>query len=203
MELRSHLTEFLLSQGVGAFSEELTFIVVDRLLRFDLPYVQEAVESDVILALSFGNREDLAGNILPGPVNEALAAVVCRYYKERPRKVYAQWEIAEQLKSEIDSEHLISLNPRIDPESGESLHLSTQGVVNHLSVELERGKKVFVVAHRDHLVRATWVAEDAGFLAYGDTVMMPIDYDEESALPWTRSRMSFLKHDFQARLRLL
>ncbi len=102
MELRSHLTEFLLAQGVGAFSEELTFIVVDRLLRFEVPYVQEAVEADAILALSFGNREDIAGNIIPGPVNEALAGVVIRYYKERPRKVFAQWEIAELLKNEVD-----------------------------------------------------------------------------------------------------
>lgn len=203
MELRGHLTEFLLSQGVGAFSEELTFIVVDRLLRFDLPFVQEGVESDVILALSFGKRLDPAGNILPGPVNEELAAVVSRYYRERPRKVFAQWEVAELLKNDVDPEHLITIAPKVDPETGEKLHLSTQGVINHLSVELESGKKVFVVAHRDHLVRATWIAEEAGFLAYSDTAMMPNVYDEGSALPWTRSRMSFLKHDFQARLSLL
>ncbi len=98
---------------------------------------------------------------------------------------------------------MVSLAPRIDPETGERLYLSTQGVGNHLGVELDRGKQIFVIAHRDHLVRATWVAEDAGFLAYGDTAMMPIEYDEEAAQSWNRSRISFLKHDFQARLLLL
>ncbi|MGH1364496.1 MAG: hypothetical protein ACRBF0_13130 [Calditrichia bacterium] len=203
MELRNQLTEYFFSQGLGAFSEELTFIVVDRLLRFELPYIRDAIESDVILALSFGNRTDADGNTYAGPINEQIAALASRYYKERPRKVYAQWEVADGLRNDIPEEHLIRLEPFIDTKSGDEQYLSTQAIVNQMSINHKHGTSVFVVGHRDQLVRATWIAENGGFLAYSDSAMMTGEYDSESSQLWTRTRMSYLKHDFLSRLRLI
>lgn len=158
-------------------------------------------EVDAVLVFSFGNRITTEDVVLPGPVNEALAATTAAAVGDRALPVYAQWEVARSLVGEVRD--LVTIEPEID-ESGAVVYLSTRGVAEQaVRLATARGVglcTVAVVAFADHAVRAVETVRAVGLDGGVPTgVPLPDRYDPESGQPWTRDRATYVALDLAAR----
>ena len=150
-----------------------------------------------IFAFTFGNRMLPNGNREPGPVNEALAAVMVELHRATGAPVYAQWEIAAAAGDRIAA--ITAINPSRD-ERAEPVYLSTGGVVAAIKSMGAEGP-VGVVAFADHLYRAVMTTRRFGFEAFApEGIAMPVTYDPQSGQPWCRSRPAYLLHDIMIRV---
>jgi hypothetical protein len=183
-------------------------------LSYEPPTVADE-RIDSLWILAFGNR--LAGghpdattvgeipsmsDLEPGPTNEALAREAAGFTARFPVPIVAQWEVAHALRS-LGVEDVISVEPD-HAADGSAIYLSTAGVIEKgLRLAAESGIDVGlagVLGHADHICRCVMTAERAGITAaVPEGVRLPVDYDDESAQPWTRSRADFVPVDLMAR----
>lgn len=186
--IERHLSE----QGLGDASKDLARIVWEHALSWKVEAEGDLNKCDYIFAFAFGFRWNPSqlGIREPGSVNEALAEQVRHYYKQKARHVYAQWEISALLQGAIPTSYLHSISPEVD-ESGREPYLSTKGVLEKIDALLKKEKKksaelgsVLIVAHKNHLPRCKWFAEQMGFTVAGDQENMPSHYDSQCAQRW-------------------
>ncbi|MFT4055702.1 MAG: hypothetical protein QM681_14450 [Novosphingobium sp.] len=172
-------------------------------------------EADSVVAYSFGYRSP-TGKVdpntglsegpetpEPGPVNALLADAVHAIAQARRVRIYAQWEIAQVLSQKHGLKDVVPINPIKGPD-GKTIYLSTDGVakavVAHAGSAQALGK-VAVVGHRDHVKRCVLVSQANGMTAaVAREVPMPVQYDPQSAQPWTRRRDAYLLSDLIAQL---
>ncbi len=152
--------------------------------------------SDTILAFAFGNCDD--GR--PGPVNEALAALVANLWQITDARIIAQWEIADVLMGEhgMSVDVVTAIHP-VRQGDGTVVYLSTRGVAE-AAVAIGGAAKglgsTVVVAHVDHAQRCLRHCQAVGIDArLPDDFELPLIYDPESGQPWTRSRDRYLEHE--------
>lgn len=180
-------------------------VATDPLLSYR-PATVPAERIDSIVAYSFGLRDDGAGTLTPGPVNEQIAAAIEAFVTGHPVPVFAQWEIAEVLAA-AGVPGVTSIEPDTAAD-GSVVYLSTAGVAakaKALAAEagIELGT-VGVFGFADHLVRCVMTTEAAGMTAAVPAgVTYPSAYDPQSAQPWTRDRATYLTTDLLGRLATL
>jgi hypothetical protein len=172
-------------------------------------------EADSVVAYSFGYRSptgrvdpntglsDGAETPEPGPVNALLADAVHAIARARAVRIYVQWEIAQVLTQKHGMKDVVSIHPTKGPD-GKTIYLSTDGVakaaVAHAGSAQALGK-VAVVGHRDHVKRCVIVSRDNGMsAAVARELPLPVQYDPQSAQPWTRRRDAYLLTDLVAQL---
>lgn len=196
---RQDIKEHLHAQGIGDEADELSRLIIESCLTWSISS-SSTQRVDAIVAFAFGNRIDDVGNRTPGPINKQLADVVASLYAQFLCQVIAQWEIAQVLSNRISTEKLISINPLYDSAADQVNYLSTTGVLEQAFEFLHDTQTIYVVAHRDHLVRCLQTAQRMGFDAVSDSEKMPIDYDPQSSQAWTRNRETYLVSDMISRL---
>lgn len=200
------LENHLLEQGLSTISKDVAEIAIKQALTWKIEDTRDPNETNAIIAFSFGFRFDSNSNRVPGPINEQLAVKVKNYSDVKPRPVYAQWEICEALKGLGGKvPNLTSICPKIDRKNGTPIYLSTKGVLEHIREKLEPMKSedlgsVFIIAHRDHLVRCARLAQDFGFPIVTAQDDMPDGYDPQSGQLWTTSRTMYIVSDVISRL---
>ncbi|WP_299492674.1 hypothetical protein [uncultured Shewanella sp.] len=210
-EGKTELTELLLSEAIfsrlktqlgdAALANDLTQFVMQQVLTWKAE-MRDVEQGDSIIAYSFGNRIDEKGNKLPGPMNEQIADRVVDIFKQNPKPVYAQWEVAEAIGERIPPAFLFSIYPKIDAK-GEVIYLNTLGVAKE-AIRLAKGVEglgtAIVVAFADHSLRAVNLSREVGIDAYlPKGVSLPQDYDADSGQPWTRSREAFTLYEIKTR----
>lgn len=165
------------------------------LLSFE-PVVQRAPESLVVFA--FGNRIANDGALSPGPVNLALARLADDWSQSNRLPVFAQWEVADEMRSESIRVGAVT------HDDGTTEYLSTAGVAEQVKGALwpiqTNAGRVAVLAMADHAVRCCRALELVGLSAgIADGVELPSVYDPDSGQPWTRDRAGYLAIDILAR----
>ncbi len=193
------IRDYLEAQGLGAISKSLAVIILQNCLRWSVSAPPDE-PVDALVAFAFGNRIDKVGNRTPGPVNEQLADIVENLYKQHKCTVIAQWEIAHFLLHKIPEKKLVSIHPQFDPVSDRVIYLSTRGVLDKARDHLAKTACIYIVAHRDHLVRCLQTASEMGLQAFSESLKMPVEYDPFSSQAWTRNREAYLVSDMISRL---
>lgn len=200
--------------GDQAIARQLASYITEAGFRWEYPTFAVR-EADSVVAYSFGYRSatgkvdpntglsDGAETPEPGPVNAMLADAVHAIARVRPVRVYAQWEIAQVLTAKHGMKDIVPIHPVKGPD-GKTIYLSTDGVakavVAHAGSAQALGK-VAVVGHRDHVKRCVLVSRDNGMAAaVAREVPLPVEYDPQSAQPWTRRRDAYLLSDLIAQL---
>lgn len=200
--------------GDQAVARQLAAHITEAGFRWEYPTFPLR-EADSVVAYSFGYRSptgkvdpttglsDGAEMPEPGPVNALLADAVHAIVRARAVRVYAQWEIAQVLTEKHGMKDVVSIHPTKGPD-GKTIYLSTDGVakavVAHAGSAQALGK-VAVVGHRDHVKRCVIVSRDNGMSAsVAREVPLPVQYDPQSAQPWTRRRDAYLLTDLVAQL---
>ena len=143
--------------------------------------------------------------LLPGPVNEQLAACIAEFVDHHPVPVVAQWEIAHVL-DDLSVPNVVSVAPDVG-DDGSTRYLSTAGVLDKglrlVDSTGTRPHRVGVFAHADHAPRCVATAHawrlDAALITGVD---LPTDYDPEAGQRWTRDRVTWIGTDLFARTRL-
>lgn len=141
--------------------------------------------------------------LVPGPVNEAMAQAAADFVAEHPVPIIAQWEVARALE-DLGVEDVISVEPVVAPD-GTVTYLSTAGVAEAgLQLAADAGidpGHAGVLCFADHAVRCILNAESVGLTAdVPEGVDLPADYDPESGQAWTRSREAYLPTDLLGRV---
>jgi hypothetical protein len=195
-----HLESELRDRGQAA---KLARFITRELLVWKVPTGRLA-NADNIIAFSFGNRLLKSGATAPGLVNQRLAQVAIKLFKQTGCRVFAQWEVAECIGSAIPPDRLCSITPDVS-EDGRSLkYLSTKDVIRKIGKQMGRvGKSrcILVVAHQDHAHRCLVFLRQQGFKnACAPPFLLPREYDRQSGQPWTRTRHRYLVHELVARL---
>ena len=154
---------------------------------------RELKDSDVILALSFGRRENTSGMS-----NIQLALGVEMLSREFGLPVITQWEISERLTAYIDKAGEIREH-RIKGKYLDTLEV----LIQSLEICKKRNwKKAVIVAHPDHIWRCAETAKKLGFeVVIADTAY--VAYDDRSIQPLTRNRTRFVLREIAARLAFL
>ncbi|AXB76254.1 hypothetical protein [Novosphingobium sp. P6W] len=200
--------------GDGGVARQLASHITEAGFRWEYPTFPVR-EADSVVAYAFGYRSatgkvdpntglsDGAEKPEPGPVNAMLADAVHAIAKVRPVRVYAQWEIAQVLAGKYGMKDVVPIHPAKGP-GGKTIYLSTDGVakavVAHAGSAQALGK-VAVVGHRDHVKRCVLVSRENGMAAaVAREVPLPVQYDPQSAQPWTRRRDAYLLTDLIAQL---
>lgn len=199
--LRDTLEEQLADASIA---QCIAQIVQDHLLTWLAPF-DEVTQGVGVIALAFGYQQVAGGTILPGPVNVQLANRTVEIYERLRCPIYAQWEIAAAVESRIPPQDITAIHPRVDPTTGLEKYLSTYGVIAQIrDIVGDRAcqGRFFLVCHRDHSVRSYRIAKKLGFASCctPPPSFLPVDYDPDSAQPWTRSREAYLVHDILSRL---
>lgn len=182
---------------------KLARFITRELLVWKVPTGKFANAGNVI-AFSFGNRRLKGGATAPGLVNQRLAQVAIKLFKQTGCRVFAQWEVAECIGSAIPPDHVCSISPDVS-EDGHSLkYLSTSDVIRKIGKQMGRVRKsryILVVAHQDHAYRCLALLRQHGFKnACVPPFLLPRGYDRRSSQPWTRTRHRYLVHELVARL---
>jgi len=196
--IESHLTHEL---GDATIAHELANALREDVLAWRAPEI-DVTKIKTILAFTFGNRLLRNGNRSPGPVNEALADVAARLYRQTGAPLYAQWEVAEAVGTRIPANMVTAIFPNRD-ERAEPVYLSTSDVVSAVvqgAADRHSFGVVGVVGFADHLWRCVATARRFGLDAYGPSgYTMPSEYDAQSGQPWCRGRLPYLMHDIMIR----
>ena len=201
----------------------LTDSAIHRLVNEDLEYLlnwelspdssNELEEAQGIIAFSFGYGPvwDNLGDIeiqsydpsihQPGKSNEAFADLIVNLGKKKEH-IFAQWEVAEALRTKHD----IQLLDEHIARPGKS-YLGTSGVIRQF---LDHGlknnyyEKIIIVAHRHHTYRCMKIVEkillDEGF--FGKKLVIPSNpdiYDPKSLQSWTTSLETWVAYEVGAR----
>jgi hypothetical protein len=203
--------------GDGPIARQLAGHIADAGFRWEYPTFAMR-DANSIVAYSFGYRSATgrvnADNGLadgeetpqPGPINAMLADAVHAIRKARAVRVYAQWEIAAVLADKYAMTDVVPIHP-VAGADGRKTYLSTDGVaqaaVAHAGSAQALGK-VAVVGHRDHVKRCILVSRKNGMNAAAvREVPLPVQYDPQSAQPWTRRRDVYLLSDVVAQLTMV
>lgn len=187
--------------GDAAIGRQLAETLWDVGMTWTAPAVAPE-QISAIMAFTFGNRMLPNGNRSPGPVNQRLADIAVRLHAMSGARVFAQWEVAEAIGSQIPAAAVVAINPGHD-ERAEPVYLSTSGVIAEIARQVDPGSlgQVGIVAFGDHLFRCVTTACAFGFEAAAPAgFIMPRDYDAQSGQPWCRSRMAYLLHDIMIRV---
>ncbi len=201
MPVREMLAARLAAElGDGAIAGELALLVEEEALSWTPPVVAVA-RIRTLFGFTFGNRMAANANRVPGPVNEALAAVARQLHAATGAPILAQWEVAEAA-GDLPDGVVTPIYPGRD-ERGEPVYLSTGGVLEEIARRRDPASfgVVGIVAFRDHIARCVTTARRIGFDAYApEGVAMPAVYDTQSGQAWCRDRLSYLLHDLMIRI---
>jgi len=172
-------------------ANKLAKFIAQELLVWSVPKGNLA-NVDSVIAFSFGNRLLKGGAAVPGPVNQRLAQVAIKIFKQIGCPVFAQWEVAECIGSAIPSNHLCPITPDVGEDGHTLKYLSTTDVILKIMKHMGRAretKHILVVAHRDHAHRCLAYLRQNGFKnACVPPFPLPQGYDPRSGQPWTRQR---------------
>jgi hypothetical protein len=197
----SHLANLVdrLTAELGDPADAAIFarFVHDDVLTWRAP-TADVASFRTLLAFTFGNRMEPNGNRVPGPVNEAIAAVAADVQRRSGAVVYAQWEVAEPLAALVPGATIIPIHPDRDVRA-EPVYLGTLAVIRR-AIDLGGGAAalgaVGIVSFRDHLRRCVATARALGIDAHApEGVTTPDRYDPLSGQPWCRNRRAYLLHD--------
>lgn len=189
---------FIENRDYSDFQKKLIDLFLEDHFNWNPPTISPS-EVNSIVAYAFGNLILPNGNRLPGSMNEDLADLTVALYKQSGAHVYAQWEIAEAIGNRIPADDLTSINPTLD-EQANVIYLSTIGVAQSIKDAKILGK-VAVVGFHDHAKRCLETSQKVGMDAYmPENFKMPSHYDVQSGQPWTRDRLSFLKHEMRVQI---
>ena len=184
-----------------ATAEGLARLLVEDALSWRAPEIAPQ-QIATILAFTFGNRMQPNGNRQPGPVNETLAKIALRLYRQTGAPIWAQWEVAEAIGARVPQEKLTAIYPARD-ERAEPIYLGTSAVIAEIVRRCgDPGSlgNVAVVAFADHAWRCVATARRLGLAAAVPAGFpMPGEYDPLSGQPWCRSRLAYLLHDIAIR----
>lgn len=199
--MRETLTARLAQElGDPMVAGELAAMLDEDMLCWTAPTVAVArIRS--LFGFTFGNRMAANANRVPGPVNEALAAVARRLHATTGAPILAQWEVAEAA-GDLPDGVVTPIFPGRD-ERGEPVYLSTGGVLEGIARRRDPASfgVVGIVAFSDHMARCVTTARRLGFDAYApEGVAMPAEYDAQSGQAWCRDRLSYLLHDLMIRI---
>ena len=181
------------------------------------PATMPSDQIDALVAFSYGFRfadADIRRGrdippmdaLLPGPVNEELAARIAAFVHNRPVPIVAQWEIARVLVI-LGVPDVVSVEPDVGSD-GSTVYLSTADVLDKgLRLADEAGIRlhhVGVIAHLDHAPRCVATARacdvNAALIVGVD---LPRAYDSSSGQRWTRDRVTWIATDLFARTQLI
>ncbi len=193
-QIKDHLRD----QGPGDEVDKLSKIILQHCLTWSVSN-SAGDRVDAIVECAFGNRIDDYGNRTHGPINKRLADVVASRYAQFQCVVIAQWEIARALTNRIPPEKMISINPLYNSGLDQVSYLGTAGVLDQARDFFKDAHTIYIVAHRDHLVRCLQMAERMRYQAVSDSEKMPLDYDPHSSQAWTRNRETCLVSDMISR----
>ncbi len=174
-----------------------------------LDYTPERTPDDQIDSLvvfDFAYRDDGAGGRIPSPANQEMATAVETFVADHPVPVFAQTSAAGLLIA-AGVPNVVSLDADVGAD-GQLVYLSTAGAADKAIAQAAAMNTamgtVGVVAFSDHLGRSVLTAEQAGMDAtVAESMTMPSTYDAQSAQPWTRDRVTYLRTDLLARLATL
>lgn len=188
--LRAVVNNRLEEQGLGEASDLLVKLIAEELLTWKRISSHVPNKANAIIALSFGLSRDTNGKLTPGDINKELAVKVKKFYSDKSRPIWAQWEVFESL-DETTKQAAIPIYPPLD-SNGNVKYLNTEGVFD--AILESRGpdfvnlmSPVLLVAHYNHIVRAARLAEKSFGLDNVITVQeeMPRGHDPNSIQPWT------------------
>ena len=194
-QLAVTVAERLDLRAVEAIAESGSDPATTELLSFE-PIVHDSPESLVVFA--FGNRGSAEDELLPGRVNLELASIADDWAHATGLPVFAQWEVADQMRSASTRVGAVTL------DDGSVEYLSTAGVAQQVRdlvwpIQTHAGR-VAVLAMADHAVRCCRTLERFGLSAgVPANVELPSTYDPLSGQPWTRDRASYIAVDILAR----
>jgi hypothetical protein len=140
--------------------------------------------------------------IVPGPVNEALAQLAAEFVAEHPVPIFTQVEVAEVL-ADLGVPDVVVVGPDVQPD-GTIRYLSTAGVIEKgVRLAEEAGipvGRIGVLCQADHAVRCLPTVRAQGLTAdVPEGVVLPTEFDRESGQPWTRSREVWIPTNLAAR----
>ncbi len=149
-------------------------------------------QPECVIALAYGYRR-VRGQIVPGPPNEELAAVVHSQYSHLPKIL--QFEVADAFAT-LDSEPVL----RIERHRSNS-YLDTREVLVQASALCRKSgwNTVALVAHPLHVPRIQKCAERLGLKT--DPIQLAliqntnISFDKSSEQSWTRSEPAMRFHE--------
>ncbi len=202
--LLKDISSYLQQQNYDSeISNKLAKAIIKDTLYWS-PQRKDVKNADYIIGFSFGNRIDKAGNRHPGPMNEQIADLIVKLYKQNPLHVYAQWEIAQCIGDRIPKDKVTAIFPKIS-KTGDVIYLSTIDVAEEIIKDIGRGKvdsKTFIVAaFREHAPRCIMVCQKYGlknsFIPHN--FELPDKYDPESGQPWTRDKFKYMIYDMACR----
>jgi hypothetical protein len=170
--------------------------VIGRVLDWDAPRIHvERIRS--VIAFSFGMRRESNGNVLPGPVNQTLAAFTEDVFELTNCNVYAQHEIVSCFGNRIPSDRVMRIDPILDPVDGTLIYLSSLDVLKKV-IDLAAGRElgeILIVAQRHHGPRVCRLANEMNLDAYlPEDRELPLEFDPESSQPWVRDCFLFALH---------
>jgi len=191
--------------GTNKVIKQIFLRVFYLISKWRLSYytLEQMQNTDAIFAFSFG----LGKNNSPGQINKALAYVTMSIHEKTSLPIFAQWEIAEELKL-VDIKTSFSAYPK-------NGFLNTKGVIDQFLThgKNQKIKKVIIVAHPDHQLRCGELLKKLGYKVYFPriTEYLPRDswkhfncdnfgYWKDSAQPWTTSRELYVKHEIYVRI---
>ena len=153
---------------------------------WEVPPSYSLRRADVIVAQSFG----LPAN---GLSNVSLAQVCDDLQSRHYIPVVSQWEIADQMKTQVVH--------RIEKHRVPGKYLDTYEVISQAweFCKSQDRTNAVIVAHPDHMWRCVMVAKTLGFYTFVPEVNH-IPYDPKSEQPWTRSAARFIPREIMARL---
>jgi hypothetical protein len=198
------LTMYLENElGERGQAARLARFIAQELLVWSVP-TGKLAKVDAVIAFSFGNRLLKGGATAPGPVNQRLAQIAIKIFKQTGCRVFAQWEVAECIGSAIPPDHFCSITPDVGEDGRALKYLSTTDVILKIRKHMGRAresKHILVVAHQDHAHRCLAFLRQHGFKnACVPPFPLPQGYDRRSGQSWTRTRHRYLIHELVARL---
>lgn len=197
-EMVNMISNYLGSQGLEDEAEFIANKIFEATLQWAVPTNSDVIPHG-ILVLAFGHGVDECGNRFPRFLNEELATKAIKYYRLYKCPVWAQWEVGILLEKHIPLDDLNIIYPAYDNIKDCPLYLTTEDILRRIEGKVDKGKRLLVCSHRDHLWRSTWLVKKYGFEVCSFQKEMPTSYDKNNAQIWIQHRRRYLINDIISR----
>jgi len=144
-------------------------------------------KADCVIGFSFGYRQEKE-RIIPGKTNEQLARFIENNFSSLP--LILQFEINDALQERVTD--LIIKESRQKGEYLNSREIALQALE---FMEVKRWKSAVIVTHPAMEARNDAICRKLGMMTILPSGLEAIEYDMESAQPWTRNRISWWERE--------